>query len=119
MGWLSRERAHVWLGGTDCYSGSGAALLPMLSCRVATPDPITVRPLPASSPPCPIKAETLDSSFFANFRKQYDYSICPVEKYLGCCVYSRKLLLVVVGNCLKIVKNYAWGGGARLGSSWE
>ena len=58
MGWLSREWAHVWAGGTDCYSGSGAALLPMVSCRVATLDPITVRPLPASSPfpACPIKS---------------------------------------------------------------
>ena len=31
------------------------ALLSMLSCRVGTPDPISVRPPPASSPPRPIK----------------------------------------------------------------
>ena len=62
MGWQGTlESEHMSSRWTDCYSG--AALLPMVSCRVATPDPITVRPLPASSPSLPHKTDSFDFSF--------------------------------------------------------
>ena len=60
------------------------------------------------TPPLPIK-QKLWNSDFVNSRKtmpllslKINYCICSAEQYLGCCIYSRKLLLVV-GNCLKIV----------------
>ena len=55
LSWLSGERAYVSRVGRDRLLFRRRALLSMLSCRVGTPDPISVRPPPASSPPRPIK----------------------------------------------------------------